>query len=167
MWLWYIRKLSTNQIDFTSQQLFIHFSSSPAVRFLYDVVSLCEWEAVTLLTVINSCIFRLNSTDCESEVSSRSTSTETTWNSRLATCSRVDQEFWRFSILLEVPVEACANTWTGFTSDRDSLTWSSRLRSRSLSQDFFSWWTWNYEKEKNYWKKIQKEEDNFFHTENR
>ncbi len=111
-------------------------------RFLYDAFSLCEREAVTLLTVINSWIFSLNSTDGQSEVSSRSSSTETTWNSRLKVCSWINQKFRSFSRFLKVPVEVVTDTWTGSTCDGDSLSWKNRVRFRRLSQDDLSWWTW-------------------------
>lgn len=115
-------------------------------RFLYDVVSLCEREAVTLLTVINSSIFSLNRSDGQREVSLMCSRTKTIWNSRLTCCSIINQEFRSFSRFLQVPVHVITYKCAGFTPDRDSLSWNNRLRSRSLSQDDFSWWTWQHEK---------------------
>ena len=120
-----------------SQHLLNPFSSSPSVRFLYDVVSLCEREAVMLLTVINSCIFSLNSTDCQSEVSLLCFCSKTFWNPRLTCCGIINQKFRSFSRFLKIPVNVITYKCAGFTSDRDSLSWSRRLRSRSLSQDDF------------------------------
>ena len=111
-------------------------------RFLYDVVSLCEQVAETLLTVVNSWIFSLNSTDGQSEVSVYSTSIKASWNSRLTGFRIINQEFRSFSRCLKVPVKDVINTWTGLTSDGDSLSWNNRLRSRRLSQDDLSWWSW-------------------------
>ena len=109
---------------------------------LSNVVSLCEWPSVTLLTIIDSYIFSLNSTDGQSEISPRYTCTETIWNSRLTNCCIINQEFRSFSRFLKIPVNVITYASTGFTSNGDSLSWSSRLRSRRLSQDDFSWWTW-------------------------
>ena len=114
-------------------------------RFLCDIVSLCEREAVILLTVVNSCIVTLNATDGQSEVSPRLTPTKTIWNSWLTGISIINQEFRSFSSFLKIPLQVITNTWTGFTSDRNSLSWSNRLSSRRLSQGDFSWWickTW-------------------------
>ena len=52
-------------------------------RFLYDHKSLCEHittaDTVKTLTVINCCIFNLNSTDGQSEVRAASTATKPSW----------------------------------------------------------------------------------------
>ena len=115
-------------------------------RFLYDGFSLCEQpltvDIMETLTVINCCIFSLNSTYGQSEVSPRLCPTETIWNPRLTGYSTINQKFRSFSSFVKVPVEAVTNTWTDFTSDRDSLSWNSRLRFGRLSQDDFCWWTW-------------------------
>ena len=110
-------------------------------RFLYGAESLCKREAVMLLTEVVSCIFSLNSTDCQSEVSLMRCCTKTVWNSRLKGCGIINQEFRSFSGFLKVPVNIVTDKRTGFTSDRDSLSWNNRLSWR-LSQDDLSWWTW-------------------------
>ncbi len=55
------------------------------LRFLYDSLSLCEHiftvDPVYTLTVIISCIFSLDSTDGQSEITVRSTATESRWSS--------------------------------------------------------------------------------------
>ena len=55
-------------------------------RFLYGSVSLCERCAISLLTVIISCIFSLDSSDFQCKLSPRSTPTETIRNPRLPSC---------------------------------------------------------------------------------
>ena len=67
--------------------------------FLYDCFSLCEHvfavDVVITLTVINCCIFSLNSTDGQSEV--RVWSTKTIRNSRMAAISTGHEELRSFS----------------------------------------------------------------------
>ncbi len=73
----------------SSEQLQDQFShrDSDWPRFLYDSLSLCEHivtvDVVITLTVIMSSIFSLDSTDGQSEITVRSTATESRWNSWL------------------------------------------------------------------------------------
>ena len=63
-------------------------------RFLYDGFSLCEHPLtvgiVETLTVVNCCIFSLNSTDGQSEGRVWSTACKTTWNPWCSTVSIVN-----------------------------------------------------------------------------
>ena len=99
-------------------------------RFLYDVVSLCEREAATLLTVVNSWIFSLNSTDGQREVRAASTATEPIWCFWFRCAHKTYQELWSLSSFLLVPVHRlvsiikCANRFAGFTGECDSGSWS-------------------------------------------
>ncbi len=79
----------------SSEQLQDQFShrDSDWPRFLYDSLSLCEhtitrtrattFSAMKTLTVIMSSIFSLDSTDGQSEITVRSTATESRWSSWL------------------------------------------------------------------------------------
>ena len=76
-------------------------------RFLYDAFSLCEHiltvGIVETLTVVNCCIFSLNSTDGQSEVRVWSTACKTNWNPWCSSGSIVNEKFRSFSISLLVP----------------------------------------------------------------
>ncbi len=96
----------------SSEQLQDQFShrDSDWPRFLYDSLSLCEhtitrtrattFSAVETLTVIMSSIFSLDSTDGQSEITVRSTATESRWSSSVQFFSFVNQEFRSFSRFL-------------------------------------------------------------------
>ncbi len=102
----------------SSEQLQDQFShrDSDWPRFLYDSLSLCEHPATTdivsTLTVIMSSIFSLDSTDGQSEISLRSTATESRWSSWLKGACSINQEFRSFSRFLWVPVESMLSTIT-------------------------------------------------------
>ncbi len=94
----------------SSEQLQDQFShrDSDWPRFLYDSLSLCEHttthtgtiricSAVKTLTVIMSSIFSLDSTDGQSEITVRSTATESRWSSWLKGVCCINQEFRSFS----------------------------------------------------------------------
>ncbi len=85
----------------SSEQLQDQFShrDSDWPRFLYDSLSLCEHTttAVKTLTVIMSSIFSLDSTDGQSEISLRSTATESRWSSSVEVFYIINQEFRSFS----------------------------------------------------------------------
>ena len=76
-------------------------------RFLYNTFSLCEHiltvDIMLTLTVVNCCIFSLNSTDGQSEVRVWSTAWKTIWNPWFLSGSRVNEQFRSFSISLLVP----------------------------------------------------------------
>ncbi len=90
----------------SSEQLQDQFShrDSDWPRFLYDSLSLCEHPATTdivcTLTVIMSSIFSLDSTDGQSEITVRSTATESRWSSWLKGVCPINQEFRSFSRFL-------------------------------------------------------------------
>ncbi len=90
----------------SSEQLQDQFShrDSDWPRFLYDSLSLCEHiftvDPVITQTVIMSSIFSLDSTDGQSEVSLRSTATESRWSSWLKGVCIINQEFRSFSMFL-------------------------------------------------------------------
>ncbi len=96
----------------SSEQLQDQFShrDSDWRRFLYDSLSLCEhtitrtrdttFSAVETLTVIMSSIFSLDSTDGQSEITVRSTATESRWSSWLKLFYIFNQEFRSFSRFL-------------------------------------------------------------------
>ncbi len=97
----------------SSEQLQDQFShrDSDWPRFLYDSLSLCEHivthtdikiicSAVKTLTVIMSSIFSLDSTDGQSEITVRSTATESRWSSWLKGVCVINQEFRSFSRFL-------------------------------------------------------------------
>ncbi len=94
----------------SSEQLQDQFShrDSDWPRFLYDSLSLCEHivtvknttDIMITLTVIMSSIFSLDSTDGQSEISLRSTATESRWSSSVEFVSFVNQEFRSFSRFL-------------------------------------------------------------------
>ena len=73
-------------------------------RFLYDSLSLCEHivtvDHMETLTVIISCIFSLDSTDGQSEITDRSTATESRWSSSVTACCKIYEEFRSFSRFL-------------------------------------------------------------------
>ena len=103
-------------------------------RFLYDAFSLCEHPLtvgiVETLTVVNCCIFSLNSTDGQSEVRSASTATKPSWCSWF-TCAHICyQELWSLSRFLLIPehifiaITICKNILVGLTGQRDSGSWS-------------------------------------------
>ncbi len=116
--LWFIKSegfiymilFQTNmwQCYFTSsfEQLQDQFShcDSDWRRFLYDSLSLCEHiftvDVVETLTVIMSSIFSLDSTDGQSEITVRSTATESRWSSWLKGACSINQEFRSFSRFL-------------------------------------------------------------------
>ncbi len=83
----------------SSEQLQDQFShrDSDWPRFLYDSLSLCELITTVCLTVIMSSIFSLDSTDGQSEISLRSTATESRWSSWLKGVCFINQEFRSFS----------------------------------------------------------------------
>ncbi len=90
----------------SSEQLQDQFShrDSDWPRFLYDSLSLCEHiTTVSTLTVIMSSIFSLDSTDGQSEITVRSTATESRWSSWLKGVCSINQEFRSFSRFLWVP----------------------------------------------------------------
>ncbi len=88
----------------SSEQLQDQFShrDSDWPRFLYDSLSLCEHitTAVKTLTVIMSSIFSLDSTDGQSEITVRSTATESRWSSWLEGVCIINQAFRSFSRFL-------------------------------------------------------------------
>ncbi len=94
----------------SSEQLQDQFShrDSDWPRFLYDSLSLCEHivtvknttDIMITLTVIMSSIFSLDSTDGQSEITVRSTATESRWSSSVEFVSFVNQEFRSFSRIL-------------------------------------------------------------------
>ncbi len=90
----------------SSEQLQDQFShrDSDWPRFLYDSLSLCEHiftvDEVETQTVIMSSIFSLDSTDGQSEISLRSTATESRWSSWLKRVCIINQEFRSFSRFL-------------------------------------------------------------------
>ncbi len=90
----------------SSEQLQDQFShrDSDWPRFLYDSLSLCEHPATTdpvcTLTVIMSSIFSLDSTDGQSEITFRSTATESRWSSSVEVFYIINQEFRSFSRFL-------------------------------------------------------------------
>ncbi len=97
----------------SSEQLQDQFShrDSDWPRFLYDSLSLCEHiitltitiricSTVKTLTVIMSSIFSLDSTDGQSEITVRSTATESRWSSWLKGVCKINQEFRSFSRFL-------------------------------------------------------------------
>ncbi len=87
----------------SSEQLQDQFShrDSDWPRFLYDSLSLCEHiTTVITLTVIMSSIFSLDSTDGQSEITVRSTATESRWSSWLKGVCLINQEFRSFSRFL-------------------------------------------------------------------
>ncbi len=90
----------------SSEQLQDQFShrDSDWPRFLYDSLSLCEHPATTDIvctqTVIMSSIFSLDSTDGQSEITVRSTATESRWSSWLKGVCSINQEFRSFSRFL-------------------------------------------------------------------
>ncbi len=90
----------------SSEQLQDQFShrDSDWPRFLYDSLSLCEHiftvDPVITLTVIMSSIFSLDSTDGQSEITVRSTATESRWSSWLKRVCIINQEFRSFSRFL-------------------------------------------------------------------
>ena len=71
---------------------------------------------VTLAVVI-SCIFSLDSTDGQSEITSISTATESRRSARPTMATPVNQEFWRLSRYLMIPVQtnAVIGITAGFT----------------------------------------------------
>ncbi len=92
-------------------------------RFLYDSLSLCEHtitltdtsricSTVITLTVIMSSIFSLDSTDGQSEITVRSTATESRWSSWLKGACSINQEFRSFSRFLWVPSKTLLSTTT-------------------------------------------------------
>ncbi len=97
----------------SSEQLQDQFShrDSDWPRFLYDSLSLCEHivtvknttDIMKTLTVIMSSIFSLDSTDGQSEITVRSTATESRWSSWLKGACIINQEFRSFSRFLWVP----------------------------------------------------------------
>ena len=103
---------------------------------MYGSVSLCEHPGaagvVETLAVVISCIFSLNSTDGQSEITSRSTTSKSRWSARLALVRKYNQEFRRLSRYLMVPVQIVAiivvvvDSTAGFTVQSDSLSRSSR-----------------------------------------
>ncbi len=96
----------------SSEQLQDQFShrDSDWPRFLYDSLSLCEHtitrtkattcSAVKTQTVIMSRIFSLDSTDGQSEITVRSTATESRWSSSVEVFCIINQEFRSFSRFL-------------------------------------------------------------------
>ncbi len=109
----------------SSEQLQDQFShrDSDWPRFLYDSLSLCEHittltliiricSAVKSLTVIMSSIFSLDSTDGQSEITVRSTATESRWSSWLKGACSINQTFRSFSRFLWVPAETLLSTTT-------------------------------------------------------
>ncbi len=90
----------------SSEQLQDQFShrDSDWPRFLYDSLLLCEHifavDPVITLTVIMSSIFSLDSTDGQSEITVRSTATESRWSSWLNGACKINQEFRSFSRFL-------------------------------------------------------------------
>ncbi len=90
----------------SSEQLQDQFShrDSDWPRFLYDSLSLCEHifavDDMKTLTVIMSSIFSLDSTDGQSEITVRSTATESRWSSWLKGACSINQEFRSFSRFL-------------------------------------------------------------------
>ncbi len=87
----------------SSEQLQDQFShrDSDWPRFLYDSLSLCEHTTTVItLTVIMSSIFSLDSTDGQSEITVRSTATESRWSSWLKGVHPINQEFRSFSRFL-------------------------------------------------------------------
>ncbi len=99
----------------SSEQLQDQFShrDSDWPRFLYDSSSLCEHtitrtrattcSTVKTLTVIMSSIFSLDSTDGQSEITVRSTATESRWSSWRKHFYIFNQEFRSFSRFLWIP----------------------------------------------------------------
>ncbi len=97
----------------SSEQLQDQFShrDSDWPRFLYDSLSLCEHtitvknttDIMITQTVIMSSIFSLDSTDGQSEITVRSTATESRWSSWLKGVRPINQEFRSFSRFLWVP----------------------------------------------------------------
>ncbi len=138
----------------SSEQLQDQFShrDSDWPRFLYDSLSLCEHIAssgVETQTVIMSSIFSLDSTDGQSEITVRSTATESRWSSWLKHFYIFNQEFRSFSSFLwiprithpppTIPEHICA----GFTADFDCFFWSSCCRWGTLSDADLSSTLWN------------------------
>ncbi len=101
-------------------------------RFLYDQKSLCEhWTTVLeTLTVINCCIFSLNSTDAQSEGSPASTATKPSWSSWYTCAHRIYEELWRLSRFLLIPahtiipITISVNSLVDITGESDSGSWS-------------------------------------------
>ncbi len=128
-------------------------------RFLYDSLSLCEHiitrtttiricSAVKTLTIIMSSIFSLDSTDGQSEITVRSTATESRWSSWLKGACSINQEFRSFSRFLWVPAQKVCPRITehicaGFTADFDCFSWSSCCRWGTLSDADLSSTLWN------------------------
>ena len=102
-------------------------------RFLYDYKSLCERPgttyAVQTLTVVNCCIFSLNSTDGQSEVRAASTATKPSWCSWMSDADCSYQQLWRLSRFLLIPehtltISAASNSLAGCTLQSGSGSWS-------------------------------------------
>ncbi len=85
------------------QDQFSHRDSDWNGGFCTDSLSLCETQLPPLwitLTVIMSSIFSLDSTDGQSEITVRSTATESRWSSWLEAVCQINQEFRSFSRFL-------------------------------------------------------------------
>ncbi len=99
-------KICTVEWVIVFEQLQDQFShcDSDWQRFLYDSLSLCEHivtaDVVFTHTVIVSSIFSLDSTDGQSEITVRSTATESRWSSSVAVRYSIYEEFRSFSRFL-------------------------------------------------------------------
>ena len=73
-------------------------------RFLFRAEALWEREALILLTVIISSIFRLHVANGESKICARPTATEAGRHSRFQIGSIIDEEPWGLARFLLVPI---------------------------------------------------------------
>ena len=121
-------------------------------RFLYGSVSLCYHPdtvgVVNTLTVVISCIFSLDSTDGQSEVTPWSTATESRWYPRVTGTNEICKEFRRFSEFLLIPgqpLSMCITVYctAGLTAETDWVTHWNSFHCRSLGHCDLASGLWN------------------------